>query len=273
MKIAVILTCFNRKEKTEQCIRKIAKGNPEYDFSFVVVDDCSNDGTFEKLQDMQKEFDIRLLKTDGDAYYSGGMRMGMKYALENLCETSSYVLLINDDVSFYENFVKRIINQSKAQKNAVVVGATCNEEGNLSYSAIKYIKGISYKKLSVTDWEIEADTFNANCVLIPVQVFLQAGQMDAYYIHSLGDFDYGLQIKRSGAVLHVSKEYVGVCNNNSTENTWVDTTLTRRERMRKKEQIKGAPAKQWFYFLKKNFGLFVAVKGSITPYIRILIGK
>ena len=41
----------------------------------------------------------------------------------------------------------------------------------------------------------------------------------------------------------------------------------------KKENIKGAPTKQWFYFLKKNFGYMAAVKGTLSPYIRILFGK
>ena len=273
MKIAVILTCFNRKEKTENCIRNIVHGNPMHKFTFIVVDDQSNDGTVEKMQEMTREFDIHLLQSGGDAYYSGGMRIGMNYVLSKLKEHFEYVLLVNDDVSFCENSIEKIIEQSRNQKDAVVIGATCNDEGMLSYSAIKYTKGISYRKLNITEWETEADTFNANCVLIPYEFFVQTGCMDEYYIHSLGDFDYGLDLKRHGAILHVSKEYVGVCNNNSITNTWVDTSLSMIERIRKKESVKGAPTRQWFYFLNKNFGFFTAVKKCITPYVKILLKK
>ena len=54
---------------------------------------------------------------------------------------------------------------------------------------------------------------------------------------------------------------------------WLDNSLSRKERFKKKESIKGAPMKQWFYFLRKNFGLVEAVRGGITPYVRILIGR
>ena len=49
--------------------------------------------------------------------------------------------------------------------------------------------------------------------------------------------------------------------------------MKRTERIKRKESIKGAPTKQWFYFLNKNFGVFSAIKGSVTPFVRIIIGK
>ena len=32
---------------------------------------------------------------------------------------------------------------------------------------LKYTKGIYYRRLEVEEWDVAADTFNANCVLIP----------------------------------------------------------------------------------------------------------
>ena len=125
--------------------------------------------------------------------------------------------------------------------------------------------------MDIDEWQQEADTFNANCVLIPYKVFVKVGPIDSHYIHSLGDFDYGLELKRHGNILHVSKDYCGICDINSIENTWVDVSLDIKERVRRKEAIKGAPTKQWFYFLKKNFGIGNAIFGSLTPFVRILL--
>lgn len=271
--ILAILTCFNRKEKTEQSIRSIVEENPDCKFSFVIVDDNSTDGTTQQLKNMRAEFDLHVLNGNGSLYYSGGMRLAMQYAREQIKQPYDYLLMMNDDVEFLNGSIEKMIAQSIAQNKAIIVGAMKNESGSLSYGAVKYIKGIKYRTLFINEWEIDADTFNANCVLIPWQAFEATEIMDNHYIHSLGDFDYGLSLKKNGYKIHTSKDFAGICNNNPTKGTWTDTSLSRMQRIKKKESLKGASTKQWFYFLNKNFNSFIAFKSVITPYIRILIGK
>ena len=273
MKVLAIFTCFNRKDKTKKCIETINTRNPECDFTFVVADDGSTDGTYEMLKNMQSAYSIYVLRGSGNWFYSGGMNAGMEYALKNLLHDYDYMVMINDDVKFLDNGIQNMIEQSTMQDNAVIVGAMCNDTGDLSYGAVKYISGYKYKKLNISEWEVPADTFNANCVLIPYRVFERIGAMDPFYKHSLGDFDYGLTLQKDGNKIFQSKQFVGICNNNSNKKSWIDPELGIIARIRKKESVKGAPAKQWFYFLKKNFGFRLAIKGSITPYIRILLGK
>ena len=181
--------------------------------------------------------------------------------------------MINDDVEFFENSIQSMISQSISQDNAVIVGAICNDCSKLSYGAVKYTSGYTYHKMDIREWENPADTFNANCVLIPYDAFEQVGAMDPFYKHSLGDFDYGLSLKKAGYAIFQSIGFAGKCDNNDSKNTWADVSLKRLERIKKKENPKGAPTKQWFYFLKKNFGLPMAIRGVVTPFIRILIGK
>lgn len=277
MRIIAVFTCFNRKARTQNCIQTLAAGNPDCEFTFIAVDDNSTDGTGEMLEALQKEgYDIHLLKGNGSLFYSGGMRLGMEYVLEDNNESNNtyeYLLMLNDDVAFYENCIEKMATQSKEQGNAVIVGAMCDKEQHMTYSAVKYTRGIRYRKLEISEWKVPADTFNANAVLIPYEVFRKVGAMDRHYVHSLGDFDYGLFIKRAGYTIHPSKEYVGICESNPSTGGWQDVSLSRCERIRKKESVKGAPTRQWFYFLRKNFGMFTAVKGCVTPYIRILLGR
>lgn len=275
MKILGILACYNRKDKTKNCIKSLVEGNPGSKFTFVAVDDDSTDGTGALLEELAKcdRYEIHVIKGTGTLFYSGSMCAGMKYALENLQIEYDYCLLLNDDVRFYRGCVDKMIIQSQIQNNSVIVGATCDARGNLSYSAVKYVRGIHYKKMEIDQWNSPADTFNANCVLIPYPTFKHLGPMDSYFVHSLGDFDYGLELTRHGYSIYVSKEYVGQCDNNSNKNTWLDCSLSRGERFRRKESLKGAPAKQWFYFLKKHWGIVAAIKGSVTPYIRIFLQR
>lgn len=271
--VLALFTCFNRKDKTEQSIRSIVRENPECRISFVIADDNSTDGTFQMLKAMKAEFDIHVLEGNGTLFYSGGMRLAMQYAKVQIKQPYDYMLMMNDDVEFLNGSIEKMIAQSIAQSNAIIVGAMKNDDGNLSYGAVKYIKGIKYQTLPVNEWETDADTFNANCVLIPWKAFEATEIVDNHYVHSLGDFDYGLSLKKNGYKIHTSKDFVGICNNNPAKGTWTDASLSRMQRIKKKEDLKGAPTKQWFYFLNKNFNLLIAFKSVITPYIRILIGK
>lgn len=274
MKIVVVLTCFNRKDKTQECIKTLVKGNSNFNFSFVIVDDNSNDGTVEVISEMKNNYDIHLIEGTGNLFYCGGMRIAMNYVLENLSDYD-YLLMVNDDVEFFEKSIENIVVKSRENINSIIVGATRNDHGSLSYGAIKYYsqKSVRYRKVGIEDYNLKCDTFNANCVLIPKKAFEQLGSIDCNYIHSLGDFDYGLSLSKNGWNIYTSNEYVGVCNNNPIENTWIDTRLTRLERLRKKEDIKGAPLKPWIYFLKKNFGMNAVIKFGFTPYIKILLGR
>ena len=169
--ICAIITCYNRKEKTKNCIQSLVMNNVEINFSFVIVDDNSTDGTFELLNEMKKDYNIHLIRGNGSLYYSGGMRKGMKYVKAN------------------------------------------------------FDTGFRYNLLSINEWNLCADTFNANCVLIPRRAFEDIDVIDKHYLHSLGDFDYGLSLRKAGYKIYSSKFFVGICEPNSEEGTWLDKTL------------------------------------------------
>ncbi|XRG77809.1 glycosyltransferase family 2 protein [Rossellomorea sp. GAMAL-10_SWC] len=270
-KVLVILTCFNRREKTTKCINSLVNGNRKLEFSFVVVDDNSNDGTVEALNELRPN--ITILSGDGNLYWAGGMRKGIEYCHNNKYE-SDYVLFVNDDVDFYEGSIDKLINQEN-NLGSVVVGATSDEYGKLTYGALKLnegkVKGQYYPVQPA--FKGNCDTFNMNCVLMPKRIFDRMGNFDKVYQHALADLDYGLKISRSGYYIEVSEDFVGICHTNSIKGTWKDTSLKRLDRLKKKESIKGPPFKPWFYYLNKNFGLIFAIKYSLSPYIRILMGK
>ena len=274
MKITVILTCYNRKEKTLAAIKSLSSGNPNQNLRFIVVDDNSSDGTVEDV--MALGLNIEIIRGTGDLFWSGGMRKGIGCFLDNP-EGSDYMLLINDDVEFYSDILTGMIERSIVNNDAIVVGATCDGNGDFSYGALTIINNRGNNSFGVpqkpSSENISCDTFNCNCVLVKTDVAQKLGNFDAMYKHSLADWDYGLSASRSGIKILSTENYIGVCNKNSIKGTWRDRSLSRIERIRAKESVKGAPTKQWFYYLKKNFGMRTAIIYSITPYIRILIRK
>jgi len=269
--VVVILTCFNRKEKTLNCIKSLIEGNQNIEFNFVIVDDCSTDGTMEVLKKLP--YQLNILSGNGSLYWAGGMRLGIRYVLENEKEYD-YILFVNDDVDFFKNIVQDLITQEN-RKNAIIVGATCDMNNEFTYGGVKMLGGKKkgYYTSVQPAFMNKCDTFNMNCVLVSKQVFIALGNFDEKYKHSLADLDYGLRASRNGYEIFSSNKFVGICLKNPIKGTWQDVSLSRIERIRRKESVKNAPFKPWFYFLRKHYGIFHALRYSITPYIRILIGK
>ncbi len=274
MKACVMLTCHNRKDKTVNCIKSLVSGN-EADMDFIVADDASTDATLQAILHLksQMKFGLEIVSGNGKLFYSGGMRKAMEAARRS--HKADIYIVVNDDAVFDPGIVdaigKELTGEGKAPK--VIVGAMRDSEGNCSYGGIRYTKGIHYITVKPDDEDRSCDTFNANFVAIPAYVFESVPIMDGVYRHSLGDFDYGLQIKKRGYQLEVTDHYVGVCDNNPKDGTWLDASLPRFKRWLLKGKVKGAPLRQWFHFLNKNFGIGYALVYSISPYVRILLGK
>lgn len=269
IRILGLMTCFNRKEKTINAINKLINGNSEVEFSFIVVDDNSRDDTVKALRQFTN---VTIINGNGNLFYSGGMRKAIEKALD-FKYTYDYCLLFNDDVDFYENSIDKL---SKRGSKSIWVGPTCDYKGELSYGGIikTSIWHPSFKIIKSEGYNgVKCDTFNANCVLIPWNIFKNIGNMDKMYSHSLGDFDYGFKAKKLGYEIKVSHEYVGICCDNPVKGSWRDNTLSRKRRLKLKEDPKGLPRKEWFYYLRKNYSLITAIAYSIIPYIRILIRR
>lgn len=272
MKIKVIFTCYNRKDKTLKCIKSLTDGNKGYAISFIVVDDNSTDGTVAEIE--RSGCNCTVIHGNGSLYWSGGMRKGIAHYLSN--PDSDYVLLVNDDVIFEPGIIKNLIKRSQDNNNAVVVGPTCDDDGNYTYGARRLIiprKNDLYYAVEPSKEPILCDTFNCNCVLIKSEIICSVGNFDSQYRHSLADLDYGFMMKRKGFSIISSEEYIGICYKNDPKGTWSDKSLGRLERLKKKESVKGAPFGEWFHFMYKNFGFWLAVRYSISPYIRILMGR
>lgn len=266
--VNIILTCYNRREKTEKCMKSLIEGNPHTKLHFIVVDDASTDGTDRAVKAIDP--DTTVLYGDGSLFWNGGMHKGVGYCLSSMSDNQWY-MLINDDVEFYSGVIDDMVEKCG---DRVLVGATCDSNGNFSYGGIKYHnRGIKYDKIGPELKEVQCSTFNANCVLIPGKIFFEVGNIDPYYKHSMGDFDYGFKVSRKGYTVNVYDRYVGMCNDNPDTNTWQDTSLPRMQRIKLKESRKGLPFKDWFHYLNKNFGFATAVFRSITPYIKIMLGK
>ena len=273
-KIAVLMTCHNRKEHTVACIRSLTDGAEEQAaLHFVVVDAGSTDGTKEALKELAAEgFQIRHIRAPENLFWNGGMRIAMRYAAKYM-KDCTYALLVNDDVVFYPGTVATLIARLTKYRTDAVVGATKDGTGQQSYGGVRKKSKYTarYELIPPSEEPEQCDTFNCNCLLLTYDCFRRMGNLDPAYVHSMGDYDYGMRLSHRGCTVINTADFVGECDDNDTSGSWRDKGLDRKKRLELKEGPKGLPRKDWYHFVRKNYSFPAAVYHSVTPYLRILL--
>jgi GT2 family glycosyltransferase len=271
--IAVIMTCFNRLKTTLACLRALNQQTVTFDT--YLTDDGSSDGTSDAVKALYPQ--VQILQGDGNLFWVGGMRLAFEAALKRDYE---YYLWLNDDTLLEANAFEHLLaNHQELSKqgheNSIVVGSTRDGlTGKASYGgAVKSQQWYSnkYNFVGASQTLQECDTMFGNCVLIPRSVARKVGNIDAAFIHTLGDIDYGLRARKNGCSVWVAPGYIGTCSKNSVKNSWVDTKLSVIERLKKVTQVKAFPIKPWSVFCHRHSGKFWFMYWCL-PYIRAIVG-
>src|SRR5687768_11882173 len=98
--IFVVIPVFNRKHFTRECLSALE--NQTYkDYTIVVVDDGSTDGTSEMIHDEFPE--VTVLKGTGNLFWTASVNMGIRHALQN---GADYVLTLNNDGFPHQTFLQ-----------------------------------------------------------------------------------------------------------------------------------------------------------------------
>lgn len=113
--------------------------------------------------------------------------------------------------------------------------------------------------------------FNGNIVLIPRFVYQQLGNLDYYFTHSKGDFDYGLRAGKAGIGMYQVGTYLSECELHESLDKWCNPNVPFKQRWKILHRPNGMPPKETFHFEKKHIGLCSALFHYCTIYIRCII--
>ncbi len=271
MKLAVLLTCFNRKEKTLNCINKLLPQLEQlpYEYKIYVCDDKSTDGTYESLKALLPEHEV--FQSTGNFYWSKGMYTVMKRAVEDLCD---FYLMVNDDVDFFVNALDIMLSSyQKAGGNCGIVGATKAATGD------KYTYGgrdEKQNKIEPSERMEQCYWANWNCFLVDKKVVEKVGLIDGKYQHAWGDYDYSFRMRKAGLRMYMATDYVGRCDVNSVKGSYKDASLARIVRLRKMFSPKGVPFCSYIRYhirTQGKKGIFKYIYGYISEIGYILVGK
>jgi len=219
-RIAVLITCNNRKDKTISCLKSLFKAynvtSKNFGISVYLTDDASTDGTSEAVQYYFPQ--VNILAGTGSLYWAGGMRNSWNVALKTGFDG---YLLLNDDTILESNifFNIRIVDEFSLKqfgKRGIYVGSTIDKSSNIiSYGgSIVNNKFLFSTHKIIPTGKIEiCDLGNANIMYVSNDVVETIGILNRRYRHGVADYDYTLTAKKSGVPVLVMPTYCGKCIN------------------------------------------------------------
>lgn len=269
-KVAILLTVFNRKEKTLECLRNCyeqidsMKGDDKYSFTAYLVDDGSTDGTWEAVTEQFPQ--TIVIRVEGGLFWNQGMRLAWQRAAQ---DGPDFYLWLNDDTLMKEGALACLMETSYFLRHkAIVVGTAEDSRGELSYGGRN-----KSGKIIVPDPVIPNPcfTFNGNLVLVPSYVYNILGNLDEHYHHSFGDFDYGVRARKAGIVRVVAPGVLCVCDRNPGLPKWRNRSLTLGERFKALRSPKGRPLKEQFRYDCRSNNFVYAIGHYISILLKVLL--
>jgi GT2 family glycosyltransferase len=268
-KIAVIITCHNRKAKTLKCLGEVFASQlpaEEYAVEVYLTDDASTDGTAEAVKEAYPQ--VHIIKGNGSLYWNRGMHLAWKTAAE--AGGFDYYMWLNDDTTLMPDGILEMLEGTKfINDKGIVCGAVCSEfTGEFSYGGKKLNGEVVLPNRTFQ----ECAVIEGNCVLISKEVFEKVGIIDPVFPHAIGDHDYGLRVLAKGFKVVTTRKFIGYCENNPKLPKWCYSSTPVRERFKVLYSPLGyAHPKYFFIYENRHFGFVKAMQHYITIHLRALI--
>lgn len=262
IKIAVLLTVFNRKDVTIRGLKSLESAikmlPTNYHFDVYMTDDGCTDGTSESVT-LSFPY-VNIIKGNGNLFWGGGMRAAWEYANGKKFRYD-YFIWFNDDVVLYENALSLLFQF--ANENTIISGAFCDEQGNVSYGG----KTKNNKLIIPNGHPQDVWFINGNLVLIPSIIVDKIGIIDRKLKHVGGDFEYGLRAVKNGYRLYLTSHYVGICNrHDEIVPKYCNASYSFHTRLNFLKSPVYAPSLH-FYLNRIQYGYLRAVANFILCYI------
>lgn len=223
MKIAVLITVFNRVEKTKKCLESLfAARIPDrqsIELKVFLTDDGSNDGTKDKIETYFADKNIEILSGTGDLYWNGGMNNSWQAAI-NEGGFDGYLWLNNDSIVYENLWDEVLIAEDYAlntfKKRGIYVGSTKDSvTGKFSYGGFVFTNKwtLSDKFLPPNGNLQVCHAAHGNITYVSNEVVISEGIFCENYVHGGGDHDYSYLAYKHGFPVLVMRDYVGECEN------------------------------------------------------------
>lgn len=277
-RISVLLTCFNRRDRTIRALAALFQQNGvdrTFALQVFLVDDGSTDGTGDAVR---AQFPlVEVINGTGTLYWNGGMRLAHDTAMSRPFD---FILWLNDDTDLHPDAISRLLTtehglRQGGRDRVAVFGATCDPvDGTLTYGGFDRRSGPVFRMKPVgphPDRPREVATSAGNVLLLSADAVEAVGNLERRFFHAWGDVDYGLRLRALGGSVWLAPGFVAQCEANPNAHRWRDDpTLRLRERLQHLHSFRGLYPPDWRLFVRRHGGPTWPVAWAL-PYLQVCI--
>ena len=226
MSVFVIIPVHNRLEFTRDCLASLREQSFR-DFTIVVVDDGSTDGTSKALAE---EFPAgRVLNGDGTLWWTGAMNVGVGWVMRRASDDDAIVTLNNATLPPPEYLDRLLVAQasqpgalvgsllvSATDRRTIVDGGVRIHWPTAKYSSHHRAEPLPLRRGNHPDL-YHVDVLSGCGTIIPVETFSIAGLYDERSLRHYGaDYEFSRRAQAARFPLYVDKNSILLVHEHET---------------------------------------------------------
>jgi GT2 family glycosyltransferase len=186
VRVAAIVTSFNRKVATLACLDELERFTPEgVVLVTYLVDDASKDGTAEAVRHAFPT--AVLLEGTGCDYWAASVLRALKEIAKR--PTPEYILLVNDDFRLQPDAIQRLIDAAEAAGGRCVAGGAVGlPGGTIEYTGRVWNKfGVRNRELPISSSDQYCDAVPGHAMLFTYELLNDCGLLQTSFTHGFFD--------------------------------------------------------------------------------------
>lgn len=230
-KIAILLTVYNRVEKTIKCLTSLLNSgykNHNLSLDIFLTDDGSTDNSANILKQEFPNTTLYILQGDGNLFWNAGMINSWNAALKQ-DKYDGYLWLNNDTIVLPNLWDELIAAEEHSMKTfgskGIYVGSTFDlNTKKFTYGGFNFTSKWTLKdRFLIPNGSFQnCQCGHGNVTFVSHDVVEKIGILDSRYIHGGGDHDYTYMAYKKGIPLFILRDFVGACENDHKKDGFYD---------------------------------------------------
>lgn len=206
MQVSIIIPVRNKLDFTQKCLQSIASPPSLVEHEIIVVDNASDDGTLEFLQEKQKMNELTTIRNDPPLNFAASCNRGAKQA------QGKYLLFLNNDTEAFPGWLDEMVKVAERSGEIGAVGAKLvYPDGTIQHAGVAFRHFRFTNECSpyhifqrfpryvyAVNKEREFQCVTGACLLTPKALFDELGGFDERFINCFEDVDYCLRLREKG---------------------------------------------------------------------------